>query len=596
LSQVDKPAPRYAWTGIAMAGFFSLAAASQLKLQTIERKSTLDLAKQTKRYSSTRFDYARRGSIFASDGKPLAQDEDASELNVQFEGVPKSEAFFMALGEASGIPASEFQSLAQQKVKQGSWRQPMSAARAEAIERVKKDWRADGVSLAHTGRRSYPLGDSASCLVGTYQEGKGLLGLEASKTKLLTGVDGKQVGLTDKKGAFLPMRLLAETKEKKDGANLTLTIDSNMQADATAAIRQAVEENMADNGVALVMDPHNGDILAMANWPSFAPYQADGSVGDMKNQTGYNPCYMAQLEPGSTFKILTLAKALDCGKASMDEVLNCPGEFHPTERTRIRCDSHHGNRAHGQVDAVKAIAKSCNVVAATWAMRIGRDPFLDYIRSLGLLSRCNLGVPTEAHGNFNYNEPSQKLQLATVGFGQSLTCTPIGLLGAFGMLGNDGARIAPRLIKRIGNVEQPVAAAVPVVSKETADKVLRCMEAVIETDAGTGKSLRIPGYRMGGKTGTAEKVGKGPKGYVSNFVGFVPSTAPKAIILVMVNNPKGGKYYGATVAGPVFKKMAQAVINHYHIAPTEPILPAKLHDGVKMEDVAVRHRRSHHTA
>jgi len=562
--------PHIVWTGRAMAGLFAVAAFSQIKLQTVERKHTLELADKTKRFTSTRVDPARRGSIFSRDGKPLAQDEDSFDLNVQFDKVPKSEAFFMALASASGIPASEFQTLSESGEKQRSWRQPMSAAQFAEVDNLKTEWRADGVSCARTGRRTYPLGEAASCLVGFVQEKKPILGLEKSQWSLLEGQNGFKSGLTDKHGAFLPTRLDKKSTDRKDGANVTITIDSDLQAVASQAIRQAVESNKAENGVALVMDPRTGDVLAMANWPSFAPNLPDGSEGDLKGNSGYNPSYMAQLEPGSTFKILTLAKGLDTGKVRMDDIIHCPGEYHPTPKTRIRCDNHHGNRAHGDVTPTTAISRSCNVAAATWALRVGRDDFMQYVRDLGLLSRSNLGVPQQAHGNFNYAEPSKILQLATVGFGQSITCTPVTLLGAFSMLANDGKSVTPRLIKKIGNVETTIAPSKPVIRPETASEVLSCMEAVIESDAGTGKELRIPGYRLGGKTGTAQKVGKGMKGYVSNFVGFVPADHPQAAILVMVNNPTGGKYYGATVAGPAFKRLAQEVIRRFRIPPSDP--------------------------
>jgi len=552
-----------------------VAGLSQLKLHTLERGQTLGLAKETNRFTLVRRDAARRGAILSADGRPLAQDEESYELNVQFTKVPKSEAFFMDLAAATGIPASEYSALAQSGTKHRVWRQPMSAEQARAIADVKTRWRVDGVSLARTGRRAYPLGESASNVVGLVRDGKPLLGLEYSKHKLLTGQDGVRVGLTDRRGSFLPMRLQGETQERQDGRTVTTTLDSDLQVRASVSIRRAVELNKADNGVALVMDPKTGDILAMAAWPSFAPYEPDGSQGALRGNSGYNPATMAQLEPGSTFKILTLAKALDTGHARMSDFLHCSGELHPTNRSRIRCDSHGGNRAHGSISPVTAIAKSCNVAAASWALKVGREPFLDYVRGLGLLSRSKLGLPSEAHGNFNYEETAHRLQLATVGFGQSITCTPVGLIGAFGALANGGVRLEPRLIKKIGDQELPIEQGTQLISEKTAQQVLECMEAVVETDAGTGNKLRLPGYRLGGKTGTAEKVGKGARGYVSNFIGFVPSMQPRAVILVMVNNPKSGAYYGATVAGPVFKDLAQAVVRRMKIPPTEPIKPEK---------------------
>jgi cell division protein FtsI/penicillin-binding protein 2 len=562
-------------SGWLMGLLFVGAGASQLKLQTVERNGTLALADKTRRFTLSRTDHAKRGAILSSDNRALATDEEAYELNVRFDKVPRSEAFFLALAAATGISASEFNALAAGGVRSRAWLQPVSQAQAEAVNKVRADWRADGVSLVRVARRAYPLGEAASGIVGLLRDEKPVLGLEKSQQELLSGVDGMRKGLTDKRGAFLPMRLAAETRERKDGQTIQVTIDTELQTAAATAIRAAVEENKADNGVAIVIDPHTGDILASANWPTYEPYEADGTPAPIAPGEDFNPAIMAQLEPGSTFKILTLAKGLDSGVIRPGEVLNCTGIYHPTPKTRIRCDSHHGNRAHGPVDIDKAIAKSCNVAAASWACRVGFDPFIDYVRDLGLLSRSKLGLPGEAHGNFNYDDPAPRLQLANVGFGQAVTCTPIGLASAFSMLANDGVRMEPRLIKRVGSQDVPIAAGKRLIRSETAVRVLRCMEAVIETDGGTGKGLRIPGYRLGGKTGTAQKVNKHERGYVSNFVGFVPSQAPKAVVLVMVNNPKGGNYYGATVAGPVFKSLAEAVIRRYSIPPTEPIVPEK---------------------
>jgi cell division protein FtsI/penicillin-binding protein 2 len=564
-------------SGWAMGLLFVGAGASQLKLHTIERANTLSLAEETKRFTVGRKDHAKRGAILASDNRALAVDEDAYELNVRFDQVPHSEAFYLDLAEATGIPASEFQSLAAAGLRNRAWRQPVSQAQAEAVNKVRAEWRASGVSLARVDRRAYPLAEAASGLVGLLRDETGaVLGLEKSQDKLLSGEDGFRKGLTDKRGAFLPMRLSEETKERMDGNTLQLTVDTELQIAASTAIRKAVEENKADNGVALVMDPKTGDLLASANWPSYRPYLPDGMPGPIAPGEDYNPAIMAQLEPGSTFKILTLAKGLEEGDVKSGEHLYCGGTYKAWGRGRpIRCDMHHGNRAHGSVSIDTAIAKSCNVAAASWALRVGGEDFMAYVRDLGLLSKSKLGLPGEAHGNFNYEEPNKLLQLATVGFGQSLTCTPVSLIGAFSMLANEGVRMEPRLIKRVGSQEQPIAPGKQVVSAATAQRVLDCMESVIETDAGTGKTLRVPGYRLGGKTGTAEKVGKGEKGYVSNFIGFVPAQAPKAVILVMVNNPKAGNYYGATVAGPAFKTMAEAVIRRYSIPPTEPIVPTK---------------------
>jgi cell division protein FtsI (penicillin-binding protein 3) len=576
-----------------MGGLFVLAGFSQLKLQTWERQGTIDLADSQHRYVHSATLWAQRGSIFDRNGQTLAKDANDFVLSVDFDEIPHSPGFYMDLSQATGVPVSEFQSLAEghegpksvaSSSEEGkiagkstphfvqSWLQPLNEQQRASVAKAKSTWHTKGVSVIRTSRREYPLEEAAACLVGVVRDREPANGLEVSQDELLQGTNGKLEGPTDKRGRLMPLRLSGQNTLKKDGKDLTLTIDSEIQVAATEALKISVEENKADNGVAMVMDPKTGDLLAMANWPSFKPYLKDGS--DSVSQ-GYNPSYMAQLEPGSMFKVLTLAKALDERVVSMHEQIQCRGEYHPTKKTRIRCDSHHGNRAHGWVDAEGAIARSCNVSAATWALRVGRDPFLDYIKKLGLLGYQKIGVPNEAPGDFNFKEPSQILQLATVGFGQSITCSPVGLMGAFGMLANNGLMVKPRLIRKIGDQDCPIAPAVPIIRPEVTQEVLTCMEDVIQSDSGTGKSLRIPGYRLGGKTGTAQKIGK-VKGYVSNFVGFVPANAPKAVILVMVNNPKGQKYYGADVAGPVFKALAESVIKRLQIPRTEEIVQSKV--------------------
>jgi cell division protein FtsI/penicillin-binding protein 2 len=557
-----------------IAGLFVLAAMSQAKLQILERSQTIDLAKRTSRYTLARTERANRGAILASDGKPFAQDDDTLHLDVDFAKVPHCDAFYMDLSHATGIPAGEFSALEDSKDPNKSWRQAINQVQANEIRKVKSDWRADGLSLAKSGRREYPMGDETSGIIGLVREGKPIMGLEASQNKILCGRDGKHIGLVDRNGQFLPMRDDAESVPVQDGKNITLTIDSDLQAEATESIRRAVESNKADDGVAIIIQPNTGKILAMAAWPSYEPYNPDGSDGDLSDNSGYNPAYMGVLEPGSTFKILTLAKGLDTGKVKMSDTVQCNGELHVDgePQWRVRCDNHHGNRAHGTIDAEVAIAKSCNVSAATWALKIGRDDFIAYVNKLGLFDKPGVGLPRESYGLFNKHDWAQRLQLANMGFGQAMNTTPLALASAFTMIANDGVRMSPRLIDKIGDVPVPLKPGVRIVRPDTAHLVTSCMEAVIESGIGTGKSLRIPGYDLAGKTGTAQKIGKGgSKGYVSNFVGFVPAKQPKALILVMVNHPTNGNYYGASVAGPVFKDLAMSVIRRYNILPTQPV-------------------------
>lgn len=556
-------------TGVSSA-MFVVAGISQARVHIFDRDEIIDRATKTDRFVVSRTEFAKRGSVLDREGRALAQDEDTRYLTVMFDKVPRSAAFYMDLAAATGIPATEFATLAETARAPVDWRKPISPAQASLVQDVKTRWRADGVGLSRSGRRSYPLGEAAASLVGYMRDKAPQAGIELGLNSHLSGTNGKIVGIVDREGNYLPMRLDRQTVRRKDGKNLTLTIDAELQQSATEAVKHAVDLHKADQGVAIVMDPKTGDILAMASWPSFDPNRPIEPATGQKRTPEFNSAYMSALEPGSTFKILSLAKALDEGVVQPNEDYYCRGTM-TVGKTTIACDREHGS--HGLIDPKMAIARSCNLAAATWAMRVGQEDFYKFIRQTGLLEKPGLGLPRESIGLYNEKEYAKQLQLANNGFGQSLNATPLALCAAFASLANEGKRVHPRLVAKVGEMPTPINPGSQVVSAESAQTVLRMMRAVLESDRGTGKSLRIPGYAIGGKTGTAQKKNfdtgsmKGG-GYVSNFIGFVPAEKPEAVVLVMVDNPKGGSYYGSTVAGPAFKSIAQSVIRRLRIPPT----------------------------
>jgi len=564
-------------TSWCIGALFVVAAASQAKLQIFERASTLALAHASRRYVERRVDYAERGSITDAEGRTLACDSAARSLGVDFARVPETSSFFMALGQAAGIPASELEQargLGKPGLVCGS---ALTPDQVKAVDAVKSQWRADGVSIMRDGSRDYPLGRDASGIVGRFEAGLGATGLEAGENRDLAGTNGLLVGLADSQGQFLPMRMDPASKPRVDGESIQLTIDANLQTMATEAVRSAVIANKAENGAAVVEDPSTGDILALASWPAYDPDGAPDPNAADESSPDFNAAIMARLQPGSTFKILTLAKGLDLGVVDPNKKIDCKGKVAlGNPRWVVHCDQHEGNHGvHGPIDALHAISESCNVSAALWAEAIGYDRFTAYLTQLGLMGPQKIGLPGEEHGSYNTHEYAKPLQLGQFGFGQSLDATPIGLCSAFSMIGNGGVRMQPRLIEKIGDRETPIVSAGRIVSQKTADTVLGFMQAVIETDSGTGHALRIPGYVLAGKTGTAQKLGGATGGgFVSNFVGFVPAVRPKAIILVMINRPRAGKYYGASVAGPVFVQIARSVIDTYHIPPSVAVQAA----------------------
>ncbi len=537
---------------------FAAAAVSQADTQWINRKGIVKAALKAGRYEVEREEDPKRGSIYSSDGKVLAESQDVFEFGLFYNRLPRTPAFFAALASATGKSVDELKRPALLGERKRTWTDPISADRAADVRAVMKKWRADGVSLHRVLRRSYPLAEAASGIIGTVRDGKPVTGLELSQQSTIVGTPGKAVGFVDRTGVFMPISG-KEIVEKVNGQDVVLTIDSELQREASLQIRQAVEKHKATSGSVIVYDQVNGDVLAMANWPSYDPQ------GSILPGTDLNAAYMTRLEPGSTFKILTLALALERGFVDTDGTLDCGGVKQVTNGYAVHCS--HG--AHGHIDWEKAIGESCNVAAATWAGGIGTDGMAGYIKQLGLLDKPGLGLPGEVRGDYNFKEYAKAIQLANNGFGQAMNATPVSLVSAFGMLANNGMRMKPRLIKSVGGREMNSHEAGQIVGPEVANHVKQLMVSTIESEFGTGKMLKVPGYTLAGKTGTAQKINKGAaKGYVSNFVGFVPAEKPRCTILVMVNDPSAGGYYGGAVAGPVFTEMSKAVIRRYDIAPT----------------------------
>lgn len=577
--------------GAVLAFGFGVAAFSQAKLQTVESKHTLALAKKAHRFTKTVTDRARRGSILAADGRPLAKDEDAYDLTVDFTNCPHSPAFWLDVSDASGVSATELEESAATGAKNRVWPGAIAASERARLTTVCRSWRADGVSASWSGRREYPLGSAASSLVGVTRPAglaigpndpkrfarmvakrgfpKGGVfvqdletGVEAGRDADLTGRDGEVEGLTDRNGQFMASRGSRVIQERRDGREVRLTIVPELQVMATAAVRTQVVKNHAQAGVALIMDTKTGDLLAMANWPQPTPYRADGTENELGKGGGSNPCYMSDLEPGSMFKILTLAKCLDVDPAYAKGAFYCSGAWKPTPKSRpVHCDK---GEIHGVEDDRKAIAESCNIAAGHWAQRIGRDRFLAFLEEAGLRGRTKLGLPGESASIWPKDDGAPMLQAAIVGFGQSINCTPVQLIGAFNSIANGGVRVEPRVVDSVGGVEAPREAERRLFSEAAARETTEAMVAVFER--GTGKSLQIGGYRMAGKTGTAEKRGRTQSGHVSNFIGFLPADDPKVTILVMVNEPKD-KFYGAEVAGVAWQEIARAAIRHFDLPP-----------------------------
>lgn len=507
----------------------------------------------------------RRGNIFDRNGNLLAEDLNLYHFQVDPAKVPHTDSFFVALSQASGISPLELADRIQDADGVLEWQENFDADSKNSIDKVRQDYGADGLEIVKSpGQRRYPLGVSGTPVVGGIwaQNQQLRYGLELGQDTVLGGpyIQGKA-----------PNGRLAAVKAEGDtryGQDITLTIDQSIQVKTFEALKNAVDSNHADAGAAVVMNPENGDVLALASYPIVDPSEPLPDEKSLKNLAAsplVNRATQQRYEPGSTFKILTLAKAMDLGEVKDQDVVNCTGTHMIGTRASIHCEQHATGRAHGPVTALKAIAESCNVSAAIWAERVGYDEFLNFVDDLGLAKKPNIGVPGELKGFYLENPPNIHLQLANMGFGQSISTNPLALTDAFCTIANNGVRVPPRLILKVGETQQPVKEGIEILSPATCEAVTQYMKAVFD-QGGTGHSVGIDGYELAGKTGTAQKVSsKGAKGDVANFMGFVPAEHPKAVILVMVDNPHSVNIHGAAVAGPAFKSIAQAVIERYDI-------------------------------
>ncbi|MCH8978769.1 MAG: penicillin-binding protein 2 [Armatimonadetes bacterium] len=538
-----------------MLATFGLAVFTQVRLQVADRSAVLAKAKSAQMLERSLQRSADRGTLYSADNQVLAQSRTAYEFGVFFDRVPSTPGFFMALAEAAGISEADI-SVPFLSGRPNVWLDALHTAQYKRVRRVMSEWGADGVSLKEQTSRVYPLRKDAIGLTGWIRDGVAQMGIELAYDKVLSGQGGSATGIYGLDGQFRQMG--ARTEARKDGADVRLTIDSVLQSVATDGIRRAVEINMAQSGAVVVLEPKTGNILAMASWPTFDPVQGPDGTSELMTS------YMEVLPPGSTFKVLTLAKALEMGAVDGQLQIDCTGTKVLGPGRSVRCDLHNGRRAHGTVSLEEAIARSCNVSAATWALAVGRDEMIHFLRDVGLLDRSGLGLTAEAAPQFNFEAWDKERQLATLGFGQSLAVTPLGLASALSTIANDGVYVPPRLVSHVAGREAPMPEQRRVFSQDVARQVRRYMESVVHEEWGTADKLAIPGIRIAGKTGTAQKLGEGG-GNVSAFVGMFPADHPRAVVLVVVNEPKAGEIYGSVVAGPAFDEIARAVIRQLKI-------------------------------
>ncbi|GGA96533.1 penicillin-binding transpeptidase domain-containing protein [Agarivorans gilvus] len=427
----------------------------------------------------------------------------------------------------------------------------VSAAVADYVEKLK----IKGVYLKPESRRFYPTGEVSAHLVGfTNIDDHGLEGIERSYDDWLTGEPGKRQVRKDRLGRVVED--LAVIHQAKQAQNIALSIDQRIQAIAYRELKKAVAETKATSGSVVVLDIDTGEVLAMANSPSFNP-------NDRKQFQSYryrNRAITDSYEPGSTVKPLSVIAALERDQIAVNSTIDTNPGWMQIGGRRVR-----DSRNYGEISLTKVIQKSSNVATSQLALKVGVEGMLDTFYNVGFGNDAGLGLVGESGGQMPQRRRWSDFELATLSFGYGLMVTPLQLAQAYATMGSGGIYRPVSVIK----LEKP-AAGERVFEEAKARAVLEMMESVIQ-DGGTGKKAAVPGYRVAGKTGTSRKAVRGGYGddYVAIFAGVAPVSKPKLAIVVFVNEPKTDHYYGGDVAAPVFSKVMQGGLQYLNVAPDE---------------------------
>ena len=514
---------------------------------------------------------AARGRIFDCKGEILADNKAVCTISVIHSQIKEPQKVIKMLHKELGISVEE----AQKRVKTVS-----------SIEKVKtnvekktgdkiRSYGLDGVKVDEDFKRSYPFDELASKVLGfTGGDNQGIIGLEVMYEDVLKGIDGKILTTTDARG--IELSELGESRvEPIAGYDLHLSLDKNMQMYAQQAAEKVMEQKRADAVSILLLNPQNGEIYANANVPEFnlnEPFQLNTDTAGMTEKEKQDACNQMwrnltindTYEPGSTFKIITMAAGLSQGVVHPDDRFSCPG-FKIVEDRRIHC---HKRTGHGAENFVQGAMNSCNPVFIEVGLRLGVDNYYRYFQQFGLMKKTGIDLPGEASTIMHKKENIGEVELATISFGQSFQITPIQLATTVSSIINGGRRITPhfgvkvtdeegKLVKELKYKEEP-----GIVSKEVSKEVCQILEKVVSE--GSGKNAAIEGRSIGGKTATSQTLPRSANRYISSFLGFTPTENPQVLGLCVIHNPQG-IYYGGTIAAPVIKEIFENILPYMGI-------------------------------
>jgi cell division protein FtsI/penicillin-binding protein 2 len=530
-------ASRAAWLGVVKAGTLKRAAATQ---------QTVDLTVP-----------ARRGSIVDAEGTELAVSKPAMTIAATPYLIEDPPATAAKLASLLRKPEDELlRQLARRDTGFVYVARGVPAARARRVQEL----RIAGLEFIPVYRRVYPRGWMASQLLGTVGiDGDGLSGLEYAQDRRLRGSDGERSLVKDALGDPIEMR---DTTPTVAGQDIRLTIDRAIQGRAEEVLAEVGRAWQPKGATAIVMDPRDGSLLALANWPQVDANDPAGAPDYARMNRATNATY----EPGSTFKAFTVAGALEDGKVEPDTSFNLAPQIQVADRTIG--ESH--ERGWVTLTTRGILEQSSNVGAITIGDRLGARAFDSWVRRFGFGDFTGVDLPGEEQGIVPKLEQYSGSSMGNLPIGMGLSVTPMQMAAAYAAIANGGVLRAPHVISRIGDHDRPRLRGERILSEATAASVRRMLEGVIGP-GGTASGAEIPGYKLAGKTGTANKIDRATGGYsdtryVSSFVGFAPAARPRLLVTVMVDEPKGD-IYGGTVAAPAWREITEFALGYLKIAP-----------------------------
>ena len=516
---------------------------------------------------------AARGEILDRNGVVLATNRTVCTISVIHNQIENEEE---TAGKLAELLEMDYETVLKRVKKVSSMEKIRTNVDKETGDKI-RELDLPGVKVDEDYKRYYPYNELASRVLGfTGGDNQGIIGLEVKYEEYLKGTNGTILTVTDARGIELDG--VAEDRiEPVAGGSLRISLDYNIQLFCEQAARKVLEEKQADSVSILLLNPQNGEILAMVNVPEFnlnEPYQlntgaaeenlTDEQLQEQLNRMWRNECINDTYEPGSTFKIITASACLEEGVVSLSDTFSCPG-YRVVEDRKIRC---HKVGGHGSETFIQGIQNSCNPVFIDIGLRLGAEKFYDYFDQFGLLRMTGVDLPGEAGTIMHKKEDIGLVELATMSFGQSFQITPIQMATTVSSLVNGGVRVTPHLAVEVmdpeGNQVKQFTYKTEngIVSEQTSETMRMLLKSVVEE--GSGKNGYIEGYSIGGKTATSQTLPRSANKYISSFIGFAPAEDPQVLGMVVIRNPQG-VYYGGTIAAPVLRSIYDNVLPYLGI-------------------------------